>query len=107
MIAAGGGAVLNAETRRLMRAAGPAVWLEASVDLLEQRIRGDAATAARRPNLTSAGGRAEIESLLAQRTPLYRECATMTVNTDGRSIGEIVDEIAAAFGGPSEGRRPA
>ncbi len=41
------------------------------------------------------GGRAEIEALLAQRTPLYRECATLIVDTEGKSAAEVADEIAA------------
>lgn len=82
VIAAGGGAILNAETRRDFKAAGPVVWLKASADTIEQRLYGDATTAQRRPNLTASGGRQEIEQLLAQREPLYRECATLEVATD-------------------------
>lgn len=93
VVAAGGGAVLNADTRRRMREAGPVVWLKASVDLLERRIREDATTAARRPNLTNAGGRAEIESLLNQRAPLYAECASAVVETDGLMVNDVVAQI--------------
>src|SRR5579871_5566885 len=51
VIAAGGGAVLDADTRRLLKAAGPVVWLRASVATLERRINQDVTTAARRPAL--------------------------------------------------------
>ena len=57
--------------------AGPVVWLTASVDTILERLAADPATASRRPNLTTAGGREEIEALLATRTPIYRECATL------------------------------
>src|SRR6185369_11029470 len=79
VIAAGGGAILSAETRADMRAAGPVVWLRASVETLAARIAGDATTAERRPNLVS-GGVQEICDLLAFREPLYRECATIVID---------------------------
>lgn len=82
VIAAGGGAILNSETRADFQAAGPVVWLTASADTIEQRIYGDQTTAGRRPNLTSQGGRAEIEAMLAQREPLYRECSSLEIATD-------------------------
>ena len=93
VIAAGGGAVLDPQTRRTMRKAGPVVWLQAPVDVLEARIAGDPTSLQRRPNLTSSGGRAEIERLLAEREPLYRECATMIIDTNGRTVEEIAEEI--------------
>ena len=97
VIALGGGAVLRDETRQAIRAAGPVVWLTASVTTILERVAADATTAHRRPNLTVAGGRAEIEELLAVRTPLYRECATLTVDTEGKTAAEVADEIAATL----------
>lgn len=82
VIAAGGGAILNAETRSDFQAAGPVVWLTALADTIEQRLYGDSTTSQRRPNLTSTGGRMEIEKLLTEREPWYRECASLVVPTD-------------------------
>ncbi len=93
--ALGGGAVLRDANRAAIRAAGPVVWLTASVDTILTRIAADEATASRRPQLTAAGGRAEVEALLAVRTPLYRECATFVVDTEGKSAPELADEIVA------------
>ena len=93
VVALGGGAVLRTENRDAIRAAGPIVWLQANVDTIMERLVVDSATPSRRPNLTSAGGRAEVEELLAVRTPLYLECATLTVETDGKSVGKIASEI--------------
>jgi shikimate kinase len=81
--------------RAAIRAAGPIVWLTASVETMLQRIESDVATASRRPNLTAGGGRGEVEALLALRTPLYRECATLVVDTEGKGWGELADEIVA------------
>lgn len=82
VLAAGGGAVLNPETRQDFKNSGPVVWLKASVDTIEQRLYGDETTSERRPNLTASGGREEIESLLAQREPIYADSASLTIQTD-------------------------
>ena len=97
VIAAGGGAILNAETRREMREAGPVVWLQAPIDVLWRRINGDRSTAARRPNLAS-GGLKEIQDLLTFREPLYRECASLSLNTAEGSLEELVERIVRHVG---------
>jgi len=107
VIAAGGGAVLDRETRARIEAAGPAVWLRASVETIERQVAGDAATRDRRPDLTASGGRREIEEMLAIREPIYRRCATITVDIDGRTIDEIVEEILVGLSpGLQEGEGP-
>ncbi len=93
VLALGGGAILDPQTRAAIRAAGPVVWLEASVDVLADRILRDETTHNRRPDLTRIGGRDEIEQLLAQRTPLYEQSASLTVPTDGKTIEELVELI--------------
>ncbi|NQV24269.1 MAG: shikimate kinase [Rhodopirellula sp.] len=90
IIAAGGGAVLNPETRRDFKNAGPVVWLKASVDTIEQRLYGDETTTERRPNLTSTGGREEIERLLDHREPIYADAADLVVQTDEPLPGHTV-----------------
>lgn len=95
--ALGGGAVLRDANRSVLRAAGPVVWLTASIDTIAARIAADTATASRRPPLTASGGRDEIAALLTTRTPLYRECATLVVDTEGKSAAQLAREIAATL----------
>jgi shikimate kinase len=97
IIAAGGGAILNQQTRSDIKAAGPVVWLRASTETILARMRSDATTTERRPNLTPAGGRHEVEELLARREPLYREAASVIVDTEGRTVEAIVEEIVATL----------
>jgi len=99
VLAAGGGAILNRDTRRDMKAAGPVVWLQASVAKLAERIDADPTTAGRRPNL-AGGGIDEIRRLLAEREPLYRECASHNIYTDNLDVADIVDRIAVIVGKP-------
>lgn len=95
VIAAGGGAVLNAATRERMQSAGPVVWLQASVDTILQRLTSDDATHQRRPALTDLDEQDEVTRLLAVREPLYREVCTIAVVSDGRTPDDIADEIVA------------
>lgn len=97
VLAAGGGAILNPQTRHEMKAAGPVVWLQASVARLAARIESDPATAGRRPNL-AGGGIDEISRLLAEREPLYRECASLCIDTDTLDVSDIAERIAIAAG---------
>jgi shikimate kinase len=95
VVGLGGGAVLREENRRAIKAAGRVIWLQASVDTILARVAADPMTLARRPNLTASGGRIEIEELLAKRTPLYSECATLIVDTEGKTASEVAEEIVA------------
>lgn len=95
VLAAGGGAVMDERTRREVQAAGPVVWLRAAPESLLQRIDADPSTVERRPNLTDLDRRSEIEALLAERSPVYAACASIVVDTDGLSVGQIVDCILA------------
>jgi shikimate kinase len=97
VVSIGGGTLQREANRRIICESGRAVWLTASVDTIVQRLAGDASTASRRPNLTAAGGRQEIETMLAARSPFYRECATLVVDTEGKTPAAIVDEIAAGL----------
>lgn len=90
VIAAGGGAVLNAETRSDMRRAGPVIWLQADVRTIAQRLERDAATEQRRPSLTGRSILEEIADVLSRREPLYRETADIIIRTDNRTVSEIV-----------------
>lgn len=98
VIAAGGGAILREENRRALRSGGKVVWLTASIATILDRVQGDCTTAERRPQLTTAGGEAEVRQLLAKREPLYRATADVSVPTDGRSPGEIAAEIVQQLG---------
>lgn len=93
VISLGGGAVLREANRTAIRRAGQVVWLTASPAAIHARLTADESTAQRRPNLTPHGGLVEIEQLLTEREPLYRECATCEVSTEGRSPAGIVDCI--------------
>ena len=100
VIAFGGGAVLREANRSAIAGSGLTVWLQASPETLLARISADPTTAERRPNLTAQGGLAEIERVLAERTPLYAECAQRTLLTEGKSPQQLAEQIAAWMESP-------
>ena len=102
VIAAGGGAILSPVNREHMQAAGPVVWLNASVKTLAHRIGHDAASGDRRPSLTGQSIEAEVETVLNTRLPLYEEAATLIVDADTDSPQAIADKIYRSLNGPDE-----
>jgi shikimate kinase len=101
VIATGGGCVLREVNRRLLRSAGTVIWLTAEPATLWQRILLDPGSAERRPALAE-GGAAEVEQILGERQALYREVAHMVVETDGRRLDDIVQEIVTRLALPRE-----
>jgi shikimate kinase len=96
VIATGGGAVLSADNRRLMRESGTVIYLNASVDHLHERTRRDAS----RPLLASGDRHATIARLVEQRDPLYRDAAHIIVESGTPSAGTLAGRIIAALNEP-------
>ena len=44
--------------------------------------------------------RAQLKALLEQRMPYYREVADLTVDTNGRTAAQVVQELADLLGTP-------
>jgi shikimate kinase len=85
VVACGGGVVLEPANRITLRNTGVVVFLHAPLELLRARIR----PAAERPLIQQDG---DLERLLAEREPLYREFAAHVVDGSG-SPGEVADAI--------------
>lgn len=92
VLSLGGGAVMNPSTREVLKGQ-TVIWLDVDLSSAAQRVGLNAA----RP-LLMGNVRATLSDLMKQRTPVYRELATTTINTSGRSIREIVDEVVASLG---------
>lgn len=89
VLATGGGAILNEESRRHLREHGTVVYLRASVSSLLQRTSHDR----NRPLLQTADPRARIEALMRERAPLYEEVAHITVETGRPNVQTVVQTI--------------
>jgi shikimate kinase len=95
VLSVGGGAVLDASNRDALRAAGPIVWLRATLPTLLDHV-GDGEG---RP-LLEGGAEAALARLLEERTPTYDAMATITIDVDGLDPNEAavatVKELSAA-----------
>jgi shikimate kinase len=85
VLATGGGAVLNAENRRALVAGGTVVYLRTSLDDLWRRVRHDR----NRPLLQTADPRQRLAELYAERDPLYREVATIIIDSGSQSLRSL------------------
>jgi shikimate kinase len=97
VIATGGGIVLRSENRRLLRSTGYCIWLTGDPATLYQRLQNDPTTRDRRPALTGLPGPAEVERLLREREPFYREAAHSIVATENQSPEAVVSAILSAW----------
>lgn len=90
IIATGGGIVLSATNRDAMKAGGVVVFLETSIDWQLSRTR----RGSHRPLLDTEDPGTRLSALYAERIPLYRECAAITVCTDGRHVSAVANSVA-------------
>ncbi len=93
VLATGGGAVMNADTRAAIKAKGVSIWLSAELDVLMRRInkrKND------RPMLQTADPAATLRELLVVREPFYAQ-ADLTVQSREVPHDAIVAEIMAAL----------
>lgn len=89
LVATGGGAVLDPDTRARLRERGCVVYLRTSVNQQLARTR----RSGHRPLLRTPDPLGTLERLMQLRAPLYEDAADLTVETDGRKVKSVVDEI--------------
>ena len=89
VLATGGGAVLSAKNRALLKRYGMVVYLRGTVDELWQRTRHDR----NRPLLQTRDPKASLRDLYMQRDPLYQEIAALTVDTGRQSVNALVHQL--------------
>jgi shikimate kinase len=107
VLATGGGAVMNADTRQQIKAKGVSIWLNAELDVLMRRInkrKND------RPMLQTADPAATLRQLLDERGPVYAQ-SDLTVQSREVPHDAIVSEIMKALSGfldgpPQQAGRP-
>ncbi len=100
VLATGGGAVMNADTRAAIKAKGVSIWLSAELDVLMRRInkrKND------RPMLQTADPATTLRELLVVREPAYAQ-ADLTVQSrevpHDAIVSEIMTSLAAFLNAP-------
>ncbi len=95
VLATGGGAFMDPETRRLVRQRGRSVWLKAELDVLVRRC----ARRTHRPLLNQGSDLATtLKRLMDLRYPVYAE-ADLTVESHDGPHERVVEAIVARLGG--------
>ncbi len=89
ILATGGGAVADPENRNRLGGRGLVIYLYTTVDQQVARTQ----KGRERPMLADGDSREILEELMAIRDPLYREVADFVVETDGRKVRAVANEI--------------
>ena len=93
VLATGGGAFMNPDTRAAIRAKGVSIWLKADFDVLMRRINK---RRSERPLLQTADPAETVRRLLAEREPVYAQ-ADLTVQSREVAHDAIVADMLAAL----------
>ncbi|HET6971913.1 MAG TPA: shikimate kinase, partial [Phenylobacterium sp.] len=101
VLATGGGAFMNPETRALIKSRAISVWLKADLEVLARRV-------GRKDSRPLIAGRDPMDVLIEQaavRYPVYAE-ADITVETGDTAhhiaVGEVLRALGAFLGAPAE-----
>lgn len=89
VLATGGGAVLDEDSRRHLHGRGLVIYLRASVDEILRRTQKDRA----RPLLQTDDRRGRIAQLLAERETLYQSIAHVTVHSSSGNPNRLVAKL--------------
>jgi len=89
VLATGGGAVIDADNRRVLAERGAVIYLKTSIDQQLERTRH----ARHRPLLNDTDPEQKLNELMLRRAVLYAEIADFTVSTDGRRVQLVAEEI--------------
>ena len=89
VLATGGGAILDADNRKHLAERGVVIYLHASVNQQLARTKHDR----NRPLLQTDNPRQRLDDLMNLRDPLYREIADLVIDTDGKRVMAVVNQI--------------
>jgi len=102
VLATGGGAFVDPQTRARVRATAIALWLRAELDVLVRRT----AKRGNRPLLKQGDPRTVLERLIAERHPLYAE-ADLVVDSNDGPLESTVERCLAALADHQRGHAAA
>jgi shikimate kinase len=93
VMATGGGSVIRAENREALKSSGFVVYLHCSIDKILYRTRHDT----QRPLLRTDNPRQRLQSLLADRDPLYMACADFKIDSGSLPGKTVVKTILQQY----------
>jgi shikimate kinase len=93
VIATGGGVITDATNIANLKANGIVVWLDADIDTIKNRLKGDNTSIENRPSLTGINPGDEIREVMEKRGPLYRDACDIKFDTGKMDINDVADMI--------------
>ncbi len=96
VVATGGGAFMNPDTRAAIAKTGISVWLKANLTTLMARVRKRET----RPLLKTSNSEAVMQRLMTERYPVYAQ-ADLTVVSRNGPHNAVVDAVVQALAGSS------
>lgn len=97
VMATGGGAIINPDTKAVVRAKGVSIWLDAEYEVLLRRVK----RRTDRPMLKTADPAETLKRLLAERNPVYAQADVRLRSRDAPHetiVNEAIAALAAHFG---------
>ncbi len=92
VVATGGGAFIDAETRKRIHDKATSIWLRADLDTILKRVRRND----NRPLLREGDPRDTLSMLMTERDPIYAE-ADIVVDSGDTAVEKVVDAIVASL----------
>ncbi len=89
ILSTGGGVILSAENREHLKNRGIVIYLHAPLKKLFYRTSRDR----NRPLLQTNNPREKLRQIVEERDPLYRETADLIVETENRTVHQVVSYI--------------
>lgn len=90
VIATGGGAFMNAETRARIAESGVSLWLKGDLDVLWRRVR----KRTHRPLLQNPHPEATLKKLMDQRYPIYAKADVTVISQEGPHEAVVEEAVA-------------
>jgi shikimate kinase len=100
VVATGGGAILHRSVWSELKKRNLVVWLRADLAILHKRLAADLHSDSLRPSLTGKNIFQELEEVLQERNPLYKETAHSIIDSGVLSVSDAVlaiEELLSAW----------
>lgn len=100
LLATGGGSVLREENRQLLSQRGIVIYLHVNLKEQFSRISNDK----NRPLLQTANPKETLRKMMLERAPIYESVADYRVNSNGRNMRNVIDQVMRHLGKKKKAR---
>jgi Shikimate kinase len=94
IVSCGGGVILHEKNQRIMKEKGVVILLSASAETIFERVKNSGS----RPLLNTNMNLDYIKQLYKKRYPLYLQASQIVIDTEGKNVDDLCDEIKEKVG---------